>query len=361
MYTHYFGLKEKPFSISPDPRYLYMSGQHREALAHLLYGIGSDGCFILLTGDVGTGKTTVSRCILAQLSDSTDVALVVNPCLTVLELLETICDEFEIPKAPGEKSVKFHIDRLNAYLLEAHSQGRNVALLIDEAQNLGLDLLEQLRLLTNLETDRKKLLKIVLLGQTELRQMLNQERAAQISQRVTSRFHLLPLDRDNSFSYIEHRLAVAGTREKVFAKAALARVFALTKGIPRLMNVLCDRALLGAYVEGRYLVSVAIVDAAAREVSGGIGPVQRELGAGRLRVKGVLVALLVLLGVGAASYYLRYRGPSFPLLAPPRLETGIVDAVAQKIMETPLVEGSEKKESKKSTVRIRIVPLEISD
>jgi len=253
MYTNYFGLKEKPFSIAPDPRYLYMSERHREALAHLLYGVSSDGCFILLTGDVGTGKTTVGRCFLAQLPDNTDVAFIVNPRLTVLELLETICQEFEIPLDNREQSVKSYIDRLNIYLLEAHANGRNSALLIDEAQGLSLALLEQLRLLTNLETNQKKLLKIMLLGQSELRDKLKQKEAAQINQRVTSRYHLLPLDRENCCSYILHRLAVAGERQKIFSKKALDRIFLLSGGIPRIINVLCDRSLLGTYVEGEYL------------------------------------------------------------------------------------------------------------
>ncbi len=306
MYTDYFGLKENPFSIAPDPRYLYMSELHREALAHLLYGIASDGCFILLTGDVGTGKTTVCRCLLAQLPSNTDVALILNPRLTVLELLETICDELGIPLEEGTASVKAYIDKLNAYLLEAHAQGRNIALLIDEAQNLSLDLLEQLRLLTNLETDQKKLLKIVLLGQSELRQILDQPNAAQISQRITSRYHLQPLDRENSFAYIHHRLAVAGERGKIFSKTALARVFELSCGIPRLINVLCDRSLLGAYVEEKYLVSGKIVDKAAREA---LGSMADSNGSGSRRQL-ILAVCLVLLGTGSLLYYYSRQAPT---------------------------------------------------
>lgn len=307
MYINYFGLKEKPFSIAPDPRYLYMSELHREALAHLLYGISSDGCFILLTGDVGTGKTTVCRCLLAQLPENTEIALVLNPRLTVLELLETICDELQIPIDAGAQSAKSYIDRLNLYLLEAHSQGKNVALLIDEAQNLSLDLLEQIRLLTNLETDRKKLLKIVLLGQTELREILEQPGVAQVSQRITSRFHLLPLDRENSFNYVLHRLMVAGEREKVFSRAALARIFQLTHGIPRLINVLCDRALLGAYVEEKYLVSSEIVDKAAQEVMGSVASEKVALTPKQLWLRLVSIVALSLLGVGGVWYYLNER------------------------------------------------------
>ncbi len=310
MYTTYFGFKEKPFSIAPDPRYLYMSELHREALAHLLYGISSDGCFILLTGDVGTGKTTVCRCLLEQLPDNTDVALIVNPRLTDLELLETICDELEIPMGDGERSAKFYIDNLNRYLLNAHARGRNTALLIDEAQNLSLDLLELLRLLTNLETHKKKLLKIVLLGQSELRQLLENSGADQISQRITSRYHLLPLERDDVFAYVRHRLAVAGERKKIFSESALIRIYELTNGIPRLTNVVCDRALLGAYVEGKYLVNENIVEQAAREVLGNVG----ERGGRRENkhlLRTVLLALLLfILGVGVATFYMSRQVPS---------------------------------------------------
>ncbi len=300
MYINYFGLKEKPFSISPDPRFLYMSELHREALAHLLYGINSDGCFILLTGDVGTGKTTIGRCLMAQLPDNADVALIVNPPLTVFELLETICNELGIPVETGEKNTKVYLDKLNVYLLDAHGRGRNVALLIDEAQNLSLDLLEQLRLLTNLETDQKKLLKIVLLGQTELRKTLNQGGAAQISQRITSRYHLQPLDKENSFAYIHHRLAVAGEQGQVFSSVALSRVFEYSHGIPRLINVLCDRSLLGAYAEEQYLVSDSIVEKSAEEV---LGTDVKNEGQGVKRSLWLGVSLVLLLcGIGAVWY-----------------------------------------------------------
>ncbi len=357
MYINYFGLKEKPFSIAPDPRYLYMSELHREALAHLLYGIGSDGCFILLTGDVGTGKTTVCRCLLAQLPNNTDVALIVNPSLTVLELLETICGELGISIEAGVTSVKAYTDQLNRYLLEAHGRGRNVALLIDEAQNLSLDLLEQLRLLTNLETDQKKLLKIVLLGQTELRAILDQDTAVQIRQRITSRYHLLPLDRDNSFSYIHHRLAVAGERGKVFSKTALARIFELSQGIPRLINVLCDRALLGAYVEGKYLVDAKIVNKAAREVLGK-SPENRAVASRNQRWQRLLlVVLLLILGTGAVFYYF---SPGSFVGGSIEEKTG-EDIEGTQQEEPPVTAKVEEGEKEAQQVSIRIVPLEISD
>lgn len=361
MYTNYFGLKEKPFSIGPDPRYLYMSELHREALAHLLYGVSSDGCFILLTGDVGTGKTTVGRCLLAQLPDNTDVAFIVNPRLTVLELLETICDELEIPMDGGEKSVKYYIDRLNVYLLRAHASGRNVALLIDEAQNLSLDLLEQLRLLTNLETDQKKLLKIVLLGQTELRQKLNQEGAAQINQRVTSRYHLLPLDRENCFAYIHHRLAVAGERQEIFSKKALGRVFALSRGIPRLINVLCDRALLGTYVEEKYLVSGRIVDKAAQEVLGSVTEETEQATRQQIWGKAILAVFVLLLGAGATLSYLSFQGSAVPLVKPQLIEVKPVGLTVEKQTMEAVVEEPQAVEPTEHMASIKIVPLEIID
>jgi len=268
MYRHYFGLKETPFSIAPDPRYLYMSALHKEALAHLLYGISSDGCLILLTGDVGAGKTTVCRCLLEQLPKNTDMALILNPKLNAMELLASICDELEIVVTGRKNSIKSYIDRLNRYLLAAHARGRITALLIDEAQNLSMDTLEQLRLLTNLETGKQKLLKIVLLGQPELRQLLDQEEVSQISQRITSRYHLSPLSSQDVSVYVEHRLAVAGGRKKLFSDSAVRRVAELSRGVPRLINVLCDRALLGAYVEEKEQVDLRIVNQAAREVFG---------------------------------------------------------------------------------------------
>lgn len=366
MYTNYFGLKEKPFSIAPDPRYLYMSELHREALAHLLYGISSDGCFILLTGDVGTGKTTVCRCLLAQLPDNTDVALIVNPRLTVLELLETICDELEIPMINGEKSAKAYIDRLNVYLLEAHSKGKKVALLIDEAQNLSLDLLEQLRLLTNLETDKKKLLKIVLLGQTELRQILDQPGAAQISQRITSRYHLLPLDRENSVAYIHHRLSVAGEREKIFSKGALAQIYEFSHGIPRLINVLCDRSMLGTYVEEKYLVSAQIVEKAAKEVLGDVTAKKMDVTRPQLWGRLAAAICLFLLGAGGMSYYFS-KEPAIQhetVVSPAVLQVEQKAEVVEKSMQqgqpaTLEVRREEEQVEEKAT--IQIAPLEISN
>ena len=273
MYTEYFGLLEPPFSIAPDPRYLYMSERHREALAHLLYGLESNGAFILLTGDVGTGKTTVSRCLLEQIPEHTNLALVLNPKLSAIELLETICDELHIDTS-GATSIKAFIDLINHYLLQQHAQGRNTVLLIEEAQNLDLDVLEQLRLLTNLETSERKLLQIILLGQPELKQMLAKPELSQLAQRVTARFHLTPLSESELQAYVAHRLAIAGCRQPLFPGAVIRRLYRLSRGIPRLINVLCDRALLGTYVQNRQQVNVKTLNRAAEEVMGespGIG------------------------------------------------------------------------------------------
>ncbi len=361
MYTNYFGLKEKPFSIAPDPRYLYMSERHREALAHLLYGVSSDGCFILLTGDVGTGKTTVARCLLAQLPEKTDVAFITNPRLTVVELLETICDEFQIYLDGRTKSLKSYIDILNTYLLKTHASGRNNAVIIDEAQSLSLDLLEQLRLLTNLETNQKKLLKIVLLGQTELNQKLNQEGAAQINQRITSRYHLLALDRESSFAYIRHRLAVAGEHQAIFSKRALSRIFSLSNGIPRLINVLCDRALLGAYVEEKYMVNAKIVEKAAQEVLGDFTEKEQPPRPKQLWGKLILAMLVAFLCASGVFYYLNTRESFVSSINSQVIEENVLDIATKKTIQAVAPEETEAVETEGRKATIKIIPLEISD
>jgi general secretion pathway protein A len=245
-----------------------MSEQHREALAHLLYGFNSDGGFVLLTGEVGTGKTTVCRCLLQKIPRDSAIAFILNPKLTVEELLATICDEFGIDYPAGNRSIKVFIDRINAFLLKAHSDGRKAALIIDEAQNLSSDVLEQLRLLTNLETNQQKLLHIILIGQPELKDKLSEPELRQLSQRIIARYHLGPLSGDDVSSYITHRLSVAGIKKELFPRSCVDRIFKLSGGLPRLINLLCDRALLGAFVRGKERVSSSIVTAAAREVLG---------------------------------------------------------------------------------------------
>ena len=248
MYTSFFGLNEKPFSITPDPRYLFMSERHGEALAHLVYGVTESGGFMQLTGEVGTGKTTLVRTLLQnRLPDNADVAVILNPQLSALEFLETICEELGISGIEQKDSSKALIDALNQYLLAAHAEGRRTIILVDEAQNLARDVLEQVRLLTNLETSKQKLLQIILIGQPELRELLARTDLRQLAQRITGRYHLEPLSRIETAEYIEHRLRVAGALGEIFDGAAKREVFRRSQGVPRLINVICDRALLGAY------------------------------------------------------------------------------------------------------------------
>ncbi len=268
MYRKYFGLKEPSFSIAPDPHYLFLSEQHKEALAHLLYGAGEHGGFVLLTGEVGTGKTTVCRAFLEQLPAGVDVALIVNPALTADELLRAICDEFRVPVPAAEHSIKRLVDRLNDYLLAAHAAGRRPVLIIDEAQNLRPKVMEQVRLLTNLETTKAKLLQIFLIGQPELRRMLERESLRQLNQRITARFHLRPLGAAATARYVRHRVAVAGVDRPLFTAGALRRIHQVSGGVPRVINILCDRALLGACVTRANQVTAGVVARAAREVRG---------------------------------------------------------------------------------------------
>ena len=266
MYQHYFGLADAPFSIAPDPRYLYLSQRHQEALAHLLYGVNGDGGFVLLTGEVGAGKTTVCRCLLQQIPASCDVAYIFNPKLTVEELLSTICVEFGIAYPSGNASVKVFVDCINTYLLDAHARGRHTVLIIDEAQNLSAEVLEQMRLLTNLETNERKLLQIILLGQPELALMLERPELRQLSQRIVARYHLGPLTKPEVAAYVRHRLEISGAQRQLFPAALMSRVYRLSGGVPRVINVLCDRALLGTYVQGKERVDRATLAQAAREV-----------------------------------------------------------------------------------------------
>jgi general secretion pathway protein A len=267
MYLEFYGLKEAPFSITPDPRYVFLSERHRDALAHLLYGIGKGGSggFVQLTGEVGTGKTTLCRLLLEQLPENTRVALVLNPKLSPVELLETICEELKLDIAERRGSLKGLVDTLNAYLLDAYAQGLRVVLIVDEAQELSVDALEQVRLLTNLETPTQKLLQIILLGQPELRGKLNKPELRQLAQRITARYHLTPLDRDETEAYVRHRIAVAGGARLPFSRLGLRALYQRSGGVPRLINVIADRALMAGFAREQDQIGERLVDRAADE------------------------------------------------------------------------------------------------
>jgi general secretion pathway protein A len=345
MYLDYFDLTERPFSITPDPRFLYMSARHREALAHLLYGLGDGGGFVQLTGEVGTGKTTICRCLLEQVPDNVHIAMVLNPKVTATELIATVCDELGISYPAETSSIKTLIDILNRYLLDAHAHGRRTVLVIDEAQNLSADVLEQIRLLTNLETSTQKLLQIILIGQPELRDMLAREDLRQLSQRVTARYHLEPISRDEADAYIRHRLQVCGSSQHLFNKGAVDRIQQLSGGIPRLINVLCDRAMLGAYVEGKSQVDKKVVRRAAKEV---LAEERAARQSGTSRLPQVLAGLLFLsLALVVLAYvYKPWQSPEdivqAPVMVPeaPLVETPVAVVVPDTMPDERLEEVS---------------------
>ncbi|MEC4675489.1 MAG: AAA family ATPase [Nitrospirota bacterium] len=308
MYKKYFGLRETPFSIAPDPRYLYLSELHREALAHLMYGMDSDGGFILLTGEVGTGKTTICRSMLEQVPGNINIAFILNPKMTVEELLASICDELGVIVPEKNTSVKVFVDYINKYLLEEHARGRKTVLIIEEAQNLSTEVLEQLRLLTNLETNERKLLQIIMLGQPELQEKLARPELRQLAQRITARFHLEPLSAKDISAYVKYRLAIAGVYTELFPAETISKLYRLSGGIPRLINLLCDRALLGAYVQEHRLVNRHTLAKAAREVFGSVDPRKRW----RERLLTSKMALIAVIAVVvcfllSAGYYYRDR------------------------------------------------------
>jgi general secretion pathway protein A len=320
MYASFFGLKQAPFSTAPDPRYLFMSERHREALAHLLYGVQAGGGFVLLTGEIGAGKTTVCRCFLEQVPADCQVGYIVNPKLSVGELLQTVAEEFGIPlpasAAADGAGTKTWVDALNRHLLAAHAQGRHCLLIIDEAQHLSADVLEQLRLLTNLETHERKLLQIILIGQPELRSQLAAPGMEQLAQRVIARYHLQALSPAETLAYLAHRLAVAGLAgANPFDAGALRRIHALTGGVPRRINLVCDRALLGAYAHGQARVDRRTVEQAAREVFGQRTP---AAGAGRRWPWAAALAVAALLAVALWQLPgpVERRGSATPALAP---------------------------------------------
>src|ERR1700691_4160720 len=267
MYLSFFGIAEKPFAITPDPRYLYLSARHADALAHLVYGINEAGGFSQLTGEVATGKTTTIRSLLARAPKNAEIALILNPRLSAGEFLLALCEELGLgPDERAAANTKELVDLLNRYLLRAHSQGRRVVLIVDEAQNLAPEVLEYIRLLTNLETETQKLLQIILIGQPELRKLLAREDLRQLAQRITGRYHLDTLSRQETAAYVRHRMRVAGATADIFTRGALREVYNVSRGIPRVINIICDRALLGAYTQDLHQVPGALVRRAAAEV-----------------------------------------------------------------------------------------------
>jgi general secretion pathway protein A len=319
VYRSHFDLAESPFSITPDPRYLYLSPQHREGLAHLLFGIRQPGGFVQLTGEVGTGKTILCRCLLDQLPPEVDVSLILHPPGTAVELLAAVCDELRVAYPAGTQSIKDLVDALYRHLLDAHARGRRTVIILDEAQNLSPAVLEQVRLLTNLETSTEKLVQIILIGQPELLRTLARRELRQLTQRVTARCHLRPFAMRETCRYIAHRLEVGGGHHALFTPAAMRAVHRRSGGVPRVINVLCDRALLGAYARGERQVGTRIVRRAARELRGARGRWQGVL---RPAWPGVLLAVLAALAV---SLYLDLGGVRSAL--PPAIRSPVPAAL----------------------------------
>ncbi len=340
MYLEYYGLREAPFSITPDPRYVFLSERHRDALAHLLYGVGKGGSggFVQLTGEVGTGKTTLSRLLLEQLPEDTQVALLLNPKLSPVEMIETVCEELKLDISGKQGSLKGLTDALNTYLLDAYAQGLRVVLIVDEAQNLSFDALEQIRLLTNLETPTQKLLQIILLGQPELRDMLNRPEMRQLAQRITARYHLTPLDSAESEAYVKHRMAVAGCQHVPFSRLGMRALYQRSGGIPRLINVIADRALMAGYAREQQSIGERLVDRSADETLPGHARYWM-----RRYARWVIAALIVL---GLAAFGLRAldkpaEAPVAPALVAPTVPAQTdVDRLQAELANPPETELS---------------------
>jgi general secretion pathway protein A len=327
MYLEFYGLKEPPFSITPDPRYVFLSERHRDALAHLLYGIGKGGSggFVQLTGEVGTGKTTLCRLLLEQLPENTRVALVLNPKLSPVELLETICEELKLDIVDRRGSLKGLVDTLNIYLLDAYAQGLRVVLIADEAQNLSTDALEQVRLLTNLETPTQKLLQIILLGQPELRDKLNRPELRQLAQRITARYHLTPLDRDETEAYVRHRVAVAGAARLPFSRLGLRALYQRSGGVPRLINIIADRALMAGYAREQDSIGERLVDRAANETLPGHARYWLR------RYGRWAAAALLLIAIGSIVPYWLQR-------TPPPMQAATIPPAATVVHDDPIAQ-----------------------
>lgn len=333
MYLEYYGLKAPPFSITPDPRYVFLSERHRDALAHLLYGIGKGGGggFVQLTGEVGTGKTTLCRLLLEQLPENTRAALVLNPNLSPVELLETICEELKLSIDEQCGSLKGLVDTLNAYLLDAYAQGLRVVLIADEAQNLSIDALEQIRLLTNLETPTQKLLQIILLGQPELRDVLARPELRQLAQRITARYHLTPLNSEETGAYVRHRMAVAGNVRFPFSRLALRALYQRSNGIPRLINVIAERALMAGFAREQDIIGERLIHRAADETLPGHARY-------RIRRYGrwVIGAVFPLIIMSSIYYYRFERKSELPMAVEPNVtmeSSSTEDSLSQKLID----------------------------
>jgi len=345
MYLRYFSLNEAPFSITPDPAFVFLSPRHRDALAHLLYGIGKGGSggFVQLTGEVGTGKTTLCRCLLEQIPDGTRIALLLNPLITPQELLAAISEELGIDIGESIHSTRLLVDGLNRFLIEAHAKGERVVVVIDEAQNLSPEALEQVRLLTNLETSKEKLLQIVLLGQPELRELLQRQNLRQLAQRITARYHLSPLGPKDTHLYIRHRMQVAGAQRNPFRRGAMKALYQRSQGIPRLINIIADRSLVAAYAKERTEVTTAMVHEAANEVQLGERQVRRVrwpwlVGAAAvLLIAVVTVALLSRVELPDSNQVL----PEKIAIEPPSGQEQVPDLVVEQTLAKPATTHSE--------------------
>lgn len=363
MYQNFFGLKEQAFSIAVNPRYLYMSRQHKEALAHLLYGV-KEGGFVMLSGEVGTGKTTITRCLLEQLPENTDIAFILNPMASIRELLCTICDELHLDYDRENTGIKAITDTLQRYLLENHHNGRNTILLIDEAQLLSPEVLEQVRLLTNLETSTKKLLQIILVGQPELNNLLAQPRLRQLSQRITARFHLTPLTLKETENYIKHRLLIAGMPEdrNPFPSKIIKQIHEFTGGIPRKINVLCERILVGAYAHNKSRIDREIFEAARKEVEGYRQPIgESKLPLGWM----IFCVLLIIIALGFWVVYPKFNQPAKSDMvlsqAPtPAAEPSPTPTEAKKPLEQPSAELFISNKIKAQTILFEYLEFDIT-
>ncbi|WP_428773015.1 AAA family ATPase [Vibrio sp.] len=341
MYKDFFRLTELPFSIVPNSRFLYLSQRHKEAMRHLKDGLGDGGGFAMLTGEVGTGKTTVAKALLRSLKSNAKAGFILNPTFSSQELLEAICDEYDIAYQP-QSSLKQLTQAIYQYLLDKHSQGVLVLLVIDEAQHLAADVLEQLRLLTNFETESRKLLKVLLIGQPELQQKLQMPQLRQLAQRITGRYHLLPLDRQESINYIQYRVELAGGDDNLFSPACLKVIAEYSQGIPRLINLVCDASLKKAYQLGEALPSRQTVEAACIEVmSFQTASQQTPVAAPRRQSNWTLAAALVF-GVSLATltyqwtptlsapYIARYLQQAYPVID--------VEPIEHQVLSNELVE-----------------------